>query len=229
MQYVVDLAYFSWFSKNKELLLNMPVKCRDSGKVQALLFILKSLKKHVTFTVSARLCELHITDDDKTNDHRSVFCFPIRKMKNVAMKYKTRTTFIHFNDTFFSKMKFVDSSSNDFLNIMSEMSYSFIMPSQIQKYYIPFKKIYRYHNKILMVCDSNNKFQGLIKIDVRKYGATYCPIAAIKEVQNKFVDLPWIITKLKKENLPKTSAAGSKFIYQSPVARFFHYVQHCTK
>ena len=253
----MNLSSFHWFGKNKEFSLDVPVKCRDNEKVQALLFILKDLKKHVTFTVSKRICELHVTDDDKRNDHRSVFSFPVRRMKKNIRKSKNICEFISFNDKFFSQMMFVDPFTIDFLHIMHRMSYSsnrmrsdlslicacryiwsrmighglegdqsvyFNFPSRIQKYHIPPNLLRKYHSKILLVCNPRNKFQGLVKIDVRRHGATYCSAKSVKAVQNKHVNLLWLITQLNKENSPKTHVAGSKLIYDSPAARFFDHV-----
>ena len=257
MLYIVNLSSFYWFGKNKEFSLDIPVKCRDNKKVQALLFIFKGLKKHVTFTVSKRICELHVTDDDKRNDHRSVFTFPIRRMKKDVRKSKNICEFISLNDEFFSQMMFVDPFTVDFLYIMRRMSHSsnhtrssrpliraclyiwnkitghglemdlnayFNLPSQIQKYHMSPNMIRKYHSKILLVCNSRNKFQGLVKIDVRRHGATYCSAKSIKIVQNKYVNIFWLITQLHKEDSPKTHVAGSKLIYDSPAARFFDHV-----
>ena len=203
----MNLTDFAWFAK-KEFSLGVPVKCRDNRKVQALLFIFKELKKHITFTYSKRICELHITDDDKRNDHRSVFCFPIRRMKKDALKLKSTCEFISFNNKFFSEMGFVDPFSVDFLNIMNKMSHPFHLPKQTQKHRVPFSTVRRCNNKIFLAYDSSYKFQGFVKINVRKHGANYCTSASAIMLQSKYVDLNHLSKKLSKENSPKRMPLG---------------------
>ena len=215
----MDFSMFEWFKKKAKYSIGVPVICRDNGKAQAILFIFKDLKKHLSFTASKRYWDLHATDDGKCNEHRSIFCFPSRRMKKDIRKAAS-PEIIAYNSKLFLKMKFIDAHSEDFFPMMKTFDN---LPPSAHKYFVPPHKVKK-SRRVFAVYDDSNKLQGFIRAFPRIRKAAYCTRDLAEFFKDKYIDQSSIAARLHKEISPSTQSNESTSSGKSVVEKFFDHI-----
>lgn len=202
---------FQWFNKKKRIKIDkFSIACSTSkGKDEKIIFPLKNLKKHLTFSNSKRKLDFHATDDDKRNSHRPIFKISKNKaykiVKNQVKLGHVAVRVIPFGDKELKRILVADPTSLNFFQYSSRMYDGNILPYYLNK--IRARKEDNTHRKILFAFSKTGEFRGMMKCNHRKNGFEFVSCSPIQKIKKKIINMNDVKKRLLEEGLTESNRA----------------------
>lgn len=195
---------FEWFKKKTRVYLkDYHISCSAvKGKDEKIIFPIKKLGKHLTFSISKVRLDLHATDDN-TNKHRPIFEIRKRKVAKIVKKSvrlgKVDTKIISFDNKELKQTILVDPTSTKFIQYVNYMHDCNILPQYLRK--IQINKNESIHRKILLAYGLSGELKGILRCDHRRNGFQFASISSIKTVENMVLNKEHVKKRLLDEGL----------------------------
>ena len=195
---------FEWFKKNSRIYFDDSyIKCSEAkGKDEKIIFPLKDQGKHITFSISKRYFDLHVTSEDKST-HTPAMEIKTQKAKKIALNsirgIDPESFFIPINHKSLKKLVLVDPRSKKFMKNFTKMNDCNILPPALLNSRI--SSMRNYHGKILFAYDCFGRFKGTLKCDHAKNGFYLIPASLSRSIQNKLVNMDKVKDVLLDEGI----------------------------
>lgn len=184
---------FDWFKKNSKVYIgDTYIRCSEKkGVDQKVIFPLKELGKHLTFSISNRYVDLHVTNEDRSIGQKSILEIRTRKAERLIRRSVKRTNpnwfFIPINDKRLKRFILVDPFSKKFIQSYREMNRSNLLPHSLLNNRI--HSMRNYHGKILSAYDCFGRLRGYLKCDHERNGFLFAPAGFVSKIQNRLVNM----------------------------------------
>lgn len=187
---------FDWFKRGEEIQINDSKIVCSEVKDRNQKIIIPSPEVHLTFSISDRLCELHATDQGKSDrPRRSIFNIDVAKAKKQVLSSFKRVSkqdgrFISLNDMMLSKFILIDPAEKSFLSVARYFSdESAMLPTYLIKKRTNMWQLRRKGRKFAYLFDSFGFFKGQLILDFGNNRALFTSKNFNISQLHKFVDL----------------------------------------
>ncbi len=207
---------FEWFKKKLRVHLDDEyfICSEKKGRDQKLIFPLKNLNKYLTFSLSNRYLDLHVTNENRSIPQRNVMDIQLRNAKKIIsdkfQQLKSPIDFIPLRDKSLKKMILVNPLSKAFIKNVQRMDKQNVMPIALIRNRI--HSMRNNHGKILFAYDVYGRFKGIVRCNHSKHGFEYIQSKVLINIQNNLVNMSEVKKRLHAEGLKENS--HSKYVWQ---------------
>jgi hypothetical protein len=191
---------FDWFKKKTKVQIDDTYfRCSEKNGIdQKIIFPLKEIGKHLTFSLSHKYLDLHVTAEDRTVPQRNILNIRLRKANKMIQQTRKPedVIFLPFSHKMLKHLILVNPYTKEFIKNIQRMDSHNIMPTALTK--VRIHSMRNNHGKILVAFNIFGQFKGILRCNHHDVGFYLVPASSITKFEQKLVD-SLIIKKILTE------------------------------